>query len=241
MAQATQTFNWAILAVPVLLALIPGLLFFAGYRLSCKGGSFAFAGKPLYWLAGQGVTLTLAALLFVLRGTFIPDMVVVQLPLIFTVCYLLLACALRSSFLLSIAIATPGLWLAGALSWQTFSGAKEVMFTLPYEPVWYLLAAVILFVLKYRPKLQEFWDGAEEVLVTMSGSYLMGGLWLLALGQKTLLVSLGVKPITWAFLLLAVSAALLWCARLMRDAILTACSVVGLLASLYILISRYPW
>ncbi len=240
MAQATQTFNWAILAVPVLLALIPGILFFAGYRLSAKE-RLSFAGKPFYWLGGHGVTLVLASLLFVLRGSFVPDMVVTQLPFIFTVCYLILACVLRSSFILSIAIATPGLWVFSVLSWQAFSGAKETIFKLPMEPFWYLLAAVLLFILKYRPKLQNFWDGLEGVLATMSGSYLMGGLWLLALGQPSLLASTGLAPYMWAVALLAVSAALLWCARLMSDTILTVCSLVGLMAGLYTFVTRYPW
>ena len=240
MEQATQTFNWAILAIPALLILIPAGFFYAGCRLSAQE-RFSRAGKPLSWLGGQGITLVLASLLFVLRGAFVPDMVVTQLPLILTVCYFLLACAFRSSFILSIAIATPGLWLFCSQSWQAFSGAKEMLFKLPQDPFWYLLAAVLLFCLRNRPKLKEFWNGLEEVLTTMSGSYFMGGLWLLALGQQSLLAGIGLAPYVWAVVLLAAAAFLLWCARLMQDAILTGCSMVGLVAGLYTFVSRYPW
>ena len=240
MEQATQTFSPAILAIPALLVLVPVFFFFAGCRLSAKE-RFAFAGKPLYWLGGQGITLALATLLYVLRGVCVPDMVVTQLPLIFTLVYLFLACILRSSFILSMAIATPGLWLFCTRVWMSFSGAKETIFKLPQDPFWYLLAAAVLFGLKYRPRFQSIWDGLEEVAATMSGGYLMGGLWLLALGQQTLLAGIGLAPHIWAVALLAVSAILIWCARLMNDAILAGCSLVGLLAGLYAFIAKYPW
>ena len=150
MEQATQTFNWAILAIPALLILIPAGFFYAGCRLSAQE-RFSRAGKPLYWLGGQGITLVLATLLFVLRGAFVPDMVVTQLPLILTVCYFLLACAFRSSFLLSIAIATPGLWLFCSLSWQAFSGAKEMLFKLP-QPLWMLISSFKNYLINMRQK-----------------------------------------------------------------------------------------
>jgi hypothetical protein len=77
--------------------------------------------------------------------------------------------------------------------------------------------------------------------VVISGSYLMGGLWLLAFGQPSLLSALGLAQHTWAVLLLLVSAFLLWCARYLRDPLFAVCSVCGLSAGVYAVVVFYSW
>ena len=240
MEQTAQTFNWALLAIPVLLALIPGALFYSGYRAS-SGERLSFVGKPCYWLGVHGITLVLASLLYLLRGTCVPEAVVVQLPLLFVLLYLVLAIVLRSSCFLSIAIATPGLWMFCVQCWLAFSGGKDLYFNLPLEAFWYLLAALVLFALRYRPQFQRLWGEADGMMVTLSCSYLMGGLWLLALGQPSLLAVLKLEPFVWAIALLAVSAVLLWCSRIMRESLLAASSLVGFAAGVYTFVTRYPW
>lgn len=240
MENTAQTFSWALLAIPVLFALIPASLFYSGYRASSEE-RFSFVGKPCYWLGVHGITLTLVSLLYILRGTCVPEAVAVQLPLLFVLLYLILALALRSSFFLSIAIATPGLWLFCVQCWLAFSGAKDLYFNLPLEPFWYLLAAFVLFAVRYRIQFQRLWGEADGLMVTLSGSYLLGGLWLLALGQPSLLAALKFEPYVWAVVLLAASAVLLWCSRIMRESLLSASSLIGFSAGVYTFVTRYPW
>ena len=190
MEQTAQSFNWAALAIPVLLALIPGFLFYMGYRFSRKYVA-SFAGKSLYWLGGHGVTLVIVTALVLLRGALLPDMVVTQLPLLITVAYLVVGLVIRSPFIFSLGLATPGLWLFVQKIWEAFSGTPVALFQLPHDPFWYLLGAAVVFGLKYLQKPREFWEGAEASLVVVSGSYLMGTFWLLALGQASLLGSIG--------------------------------------------------
>lgn len=240
-AQTTvQAFNAMLLIIPVLLAAVPGFLFYSGYRLSAKE-KYAFTSNSLFWLGGHGVTLVLATLFTLTRGSLLPDMVVLQLPLVLTVCYLAAAVATRSSLVLSIALATPGIWLFCIKCWQAFSGSTEMLYSLPQDPFWYLLAAAVLFGLKYKAQMQRIWDTAEAVLIPVSGGYLIGGLWLLALGQQSLLAVLGVPPYGWAIILLAAASLLLWCANLMRDAVFAGCGLLGLMAGVYTFVTRYPW
>jgi hypothetical protein len=240
MEQATQMYNWAALAIPVLLALIPAFLFYTGYRFS-RSDSSSFAGKSFYWLGGHGVTLVIVTALTLLRGVCIPDMVVTQLPLIVTVAYLVAGFAFRSSFLFSLGLATPGLWMFLMKSWEAFSGNKEMLYVLPLDPFWYLLAAAVIFALQYLKRPKEFWEEAESSLVVISGSYLMGAFWLLALAQGGLLSGVGVNRHIWSLALLAVSAFLLWCANHLRDPLFAGCSVIGISAGAYTFISYYPW
>ncbi|MDR0826789.1 MAG: hypothetical protein LBN33_02775, partial [Desulfovibrio sp.] len=106
MEQATQTFNRILLLIPLLLSLIPVLLFYAGYRAS-RTESCTFAGKSLYWLGGHGVTIVLVALLTVLRGAGLPGTMIIQLPFIITALYLCFGLALNRPFLFSLGLATP--------------------------------------------------------------------------------------------------------------------------------------
>lgn len=239
MEQAAQNLNWAALAIPLLLCLVPGLLFYTGRKFSRRYPD-SFAGKSLYWLGGHGITLVLVTALTLFRGP-VPDMVVTQLPLIVTVFYLVAGFVIRSPFLFSLGLATPGLWMFLVKSWQAFSGTAESLYRLPQEPFWYLLAAAVIFALRYLQKPREFWEEAEASLVIVSGSYLMGAFWLLALGQPSLLTSVGIAQWVWAVALAAVAAFLLWCARFLRDPLFAACSVIGLSAGVYTFISYYPW
>ena len=240
MEQAALTVNWAILAIPTLLALIPAFLFYTGARFSHNRLS-SFAGKSFHWLGGHGVTLVIVTALTLLRGAFIPDMVVTQLPLIVTVVYLVLGFSFRTSFLFSLGLATPGLWMFCTKSWESFSGAKETLYSLPQDPFWYLLAAAVIFALQYLSRPKEFWAESETSLVVISGSYLMGGFWLLALAHGGLLNNIGVAQHVWSLVLLAVSAFLLWCANFLRDPLFAACSVIGISAGVYTFIAYYPW
>lgn len=239
MEQTAQTFNWATLLVPLLLALIPVLLFHSGRRFA-RNHPDSFAGKSLYWLGGHGVTLVLVTAITLLRGP-VPDMVVTQLPLIVTALYLVSGFTLRSPFIFSLGLATPGLWMFVIQAWKAFSESEAVLYKLPQEPFWYLLAAAVIFGLRYLQKPREFWTEAEASLVIVSCGYLMGGLWLLALGQPSLLGSIGLAQYLWAVALLILSAFLLWCARYLRDPLFAACSVIGLSAGIYTFISHYPW
>lgn len=224
----------------VLVALVPVFLFYAGYRFSRKYVS-SFAGKSLYWLGGHGVTLVIVTALTLLRGAVIPDWAVLQLPLIITVLYLVLGFGLRSPYLFSLGLATPGLWMFCMKSWQSLSGAETVLYNLPQDPFWYLLAAAVVFGLQYFTKPKDFWEEAEASLVVISGSYLMGSFWLLALGQQGMLTSLGLAQYIWALALLAVSAFLLWCSNNLRDPLFAACSIIGISAGVYTCISSFPW
>ena len=240
MEQTAQTFNWTFLVIPALLTLVPVSLFVGGYRVSRRYVS-SFAGKTLYWLGGHGVTLVIVAALTAMQGVFVPDMVVTQLPLLLSVAYLLLGLVLRSSYFFSLGLATPGLWMFCVKSWEAFSGIKGTIYLLPQDPFWYLLAAAIIFGLQYLSKPRLFWEEAEASLVTISGSYLMGGIWLLALGQKSLLDGIGLPQYIWAAVLFATAAFLLWCARYLRDPLFAACSVIGLAAGVYTFIIYFPW
>lgn len=240
MEQAAQTFNWAALAIPVLLALIPGFLFYMGYRFSRRHVS-SFAGKSLYWLGGHGVTLVIVTALTLLRGAYLEDWIVAQLPLIITVVYLVLGFGLKSPFIFSLGLATPGLWMFLVKSWGAFSGNTESLYSLPQDPFWYLLAAAVIFAMQYIAKPKDFWEEAGASLVVISGSYLMGGFWLLALAQPGLLSSIGIAQYLWAIALLAVSGFLLWCASHLRDPLFAACSTIGAAAGVYTFISYYPW
>jgi hypothetical protein len=239
MEQAAQTFNWAALAIPLLLCFVPGLLFYTGRKFSRRYPD-SFAGKSFHWLGGHGVTLVLVTALTLMRGP-VPDMVVTQLPLIVTAVYLVAGFIIRSPFLFSLGLATPGLWVFVIKSWQAFSGATESLYSLPQDPFWYLLAAAVIFCLQYLQKPKEFWDEAEASLAIVSGSYLMGAFWLLALGQASLFSSVGIAQWIWAVLLTAVSSFLLWCARYLRDPLFAACAIIGLSAGVYTFISHYPW
>lgn len=240
MEQAAASFNWTILVLPILLSLVPLALFAGGYRASRLCAS-SFAGKSLYWLGGHGVTLVIVALLTALRGVFVPDMVVTQLPMLLTVLYLLLGFFLRSPFLFSLGLATPGLWLFLVKCWEAFSSTKAELYILPQEPFWYLLAAVVIFCLQHISKPREFWEASESLLVTISGSYLMGCFWLLALGQPSLITGIGIAQYMWACLLMLLAGFLLWCARNLRDPLFAVCSGIGLAAGLYTFIAHYPW
>jgi len=240
MEQAAQTFTKAVLAIPALLALIPILLFIGGYQLSRKQ-SYSFAGKSMYWLGGHGITLVIVSMLVVLRDSVVPAGILFHLPLLITVIYLFTGVVFRSAFLFSLGLATPGLWLFFIKGWEAFTGSKVELFHLPHEPFWYLLAAVIIFGLQYLSKPREFWEEAEASLVVISGSYLMGGLWLLALGEKSLLSGIGIAQYLWAVLLVAVSAFFLWCGKYLKDPLFVACSIIGIAAGVYTFISYYPW
>ncbi len=238
--QVAQAFNWTLLLLPALFSLVPVALFAGGYRISRKYMP-SFAGKSLYWLGGHGVTLVLAATLTALRGSYVPDMIVTQLPLLLTVLYLLLGLVVRSPFLFSLGLATPGLWLFFVESWEAFSGSAALLYTLPREPFWCLLAAIVIFNLRHLPKPRQFWEDCEAFLVTISASYFMGGLWLLALGQPSLLGKLGPSQFIWAAALMLVAAFLLWCGRYLRDPLFAVCSGIGLIAGGYAFITHYPW
>lgn len=238
-AQAAQSVDFAVFAIPVLLALIPGFLFYLGYRFSRRYPS-SFAGKSLNWLGGHGVTLVVVTALTLMRGTVVPDWVVGQLPLIITVAYLVFGFGLRSPYLFSLGLATPGLWMFCMKSWQAFSGAETVLYDLPQDPFWYLLAAAVIFGLQYFSRPKEFWEEAEASLVVISGSYFMGSLWLLALGQETMLSGLGLSQALWAAGLFFVSAFLLWCANNLKDPLFAACSIIGLSAGVFTFIAHFP-
>mgnify|MGYP003623307215 CR=1 FL=1 len=240
MEQAAQTFSTAMLAIPALLTLIPILLLIGGYQLSRKQ-MLSFAGKSMYWLAGHGVTLVLVSVLVVLRGLGFPDWVIYHLPLLITALYLFMGVVFRSAFIFSLGLATPGLWLFIVKGWEAFTGEKVALFHLPQEPFWYLLAAVVIFGLQYLSKPRDFWEDAEASLLVISCSYLMGGLWLLSLGQQSLLSGIGIAQYIWAILLVAVSAFFLWCGKYLKDPLFVACSVIGVAAGVYTFISFYPW
>lgn len=226
-----QTFNWATLAIPALLALIPALLFYTGYKFS-RHDSSSFAGKSFYWLGGHGVTLVVVTAVTLL-GQFLPGYVVARLPLIITVLYLVCGFIRRSPFFFSLGLATPGLWVFFIKIWEAFSSTTVGLYNLPQDPFWYVLAAVVIFALQYLRTPRKFWEETESSLVVISGSYLMGALWLLALGQPGLLDGLGLTPRLWSVALLAVSAFQLWCANHLRDPLFAVCSIIGLCAGVY--------
>jgi len=240
MEQAAQTFNQTTFAIPVLLALIPLLLLIGGYRLSRKH-LLPFAGKAFYWLAGHGVTLVIVVALTLMRGTYIPDQAILHLPLFFTTLYIFLGIVFRSAFVFSLGLATPGLWMFITKGLEAFSGTTIAVHLLPQDPFWYFLAALVIFGLQYLSKPREFWEEAETALVTISGSYLMGALWLLGIGQASLLSSVGVPQYLWAVALMLVGGFLLWCAKYLRDPLFAGCSVIGFAAGVYAFISYYPW
>lgn len=241
MEQAVQTFNWTVLVLPVLLALVPTALFAGGYRLS-RGDVASPAGKALSWLGWHGVTLVLVAVFTVLRKTFIPDMIVTQLPLLVTVGYLIIGRVFRSPFFFSLGLATPGLWMFLLRLWAAFSGAREMSYVLPEEPFWYLLASVIIFAFLQSPVCSRiFRDDCGAWLVAISGGYLMGGLWLLALGQPSLLSAIGLTLHIWAVILMLVSVFFLWCSQYLRDPLFAVCSGIGFAAGLYSFVAQYPW
>lgn len=241
MEQAAQAFHWAALVFPALLILVPLVFFVGGYQLS-RRESVPIAGRAFYWLGWHGVTLVVVALLTALRGQYVPDMVVTQLPLLVSVFYLIAGRIALSPFFVAVGLATPGLWVFLSKAWGAFSGAGETLYLLPHDPFWLLLAAAIIFGLLYysgTPKV--FWEDCGPWFVVISGGYLMGGLWLLALGQPSLLAALGLTQHVWAALLIAASAFLLWCARYLRDPLFAACGVCGLFAGVYTLVVFYPW
>lgn len=240
MEQTAESFDFAVFAIPVLLALIPGFLFYAGYRFSRKDVA-SFAGKSLYWLGGHGITLVVATALTLLRGTLVPDWCVPQLPLIITVAYLVFGFGLRSPYLFSLGLATPGLWLFCMKSWQAFSGSTDMLYKLPEDPFWYLLAAAVIFGMQYFSRPKDFWEEAAASLVVISGSYLIGSMWLLALGQGGMLAAMGLAQHIWAAGLVLVSGFLLWCANNLRDPLFAVCGVIGLSAGVFAFISHYPW
>jgi len=241
MEQTAQTFTWTVLAVPILLTVVPLAFFVSGYQLSRKD-TVPIAGKAFYWLGWHGVTLVVVALLTALSGTYVPGMVVTQLPLLVSVFYLIAGRAIRSPFVVALGLATPGLWVFLTRAWGAFSGSEGSFYLLPQDPFWFLLAAAIIFGLQYYAgKPRDFWEDCGPWFVVISGSYLMGGLWLLALGQPSLLSALGLAQHTWAMLLLVVSVFLLWCARYLRDPLFAVCSVCGLSAGVYSFVVFYPW
>jgi hypothetical protein len=241
MEQAAQIFTWTVLVLPAILTLVPLAFFAGGYQISRKD-TVSVAGRIFYWLGWHGVTLVMVALLTVLRGKYIPDMVVTQLPLLMSVVYLIAGRAVRSPFFAALGLATPGLWVFLTKVWQAFSGAKESLYMLPQEPFWFLLAAAIIFGLLYYPgRPGDFWEDCGPWFATISGCYLMGGLWLLALGQPSLLAVIGVGQHVWAVLLIAISVFLFWCARYMRDPLFMICGVCGFSAGLYAFMVYYPW
>lgn len=240
MEQAAQTFNQATFAISALLALIPLILFIAGYRLT-RNNLLSFAGKALYWLAGHGVTLVIVVTLTLLRGATIPNQAILHLPLAFTLLYLLIGVIFRSPYFFSLGLAMPGLWMFVLKGAEAFTATKLDMFLLPQDPFWYALAALVIFGMQYLSKPRDFWEEAETYLATISGSYLMGAFWLLALGQASLLSSIGVPQYLWAAALVCLGAFLLWCAKYLRDPLFAGCSAIGLAAGVYAFISYYPW
>lgn len=240
METTAQSFSYMALILPLLLTPAPAAFFYMGRSFSRKDPG-SFTGRTLYWLGGHGITLVLVALLTSLRGAGVPDMVVTQLPLLITLVYIVAGFLLRSPFIFSLGLATPGLWLFFTSCWEAFSGAESALYVLPREPFWYLLAAVIIFCLQYLRRPKELWEASQTTLMVLSGSYLMGAFWLLALGRKSLLGTIGLPQYYWSIGLLAVSGALLWCARHLRDPLLGTSSAIGLSAGVYCFISFFPW
>ncbi|MDL2266947.1 hypothetical protein LJC46_03045 [Desulfovibrio sp. OttesenSCG-928-G15] len=233
-------FNWALLTIPLLFALAPGFLFYAGHQAARRDG-YSFTVHSLRWLGAHCVTIVIVALLTVLHGHYVPGMIVTQLPLLLTGLYLAVGLLRSSAFIFSLGLATPGLWMFLQKSWEAFSGNTEAFYILPQEPFWYLLAAGVIYFLQYAKKPHELWDSVQASLITISGSYLMGGFWLLALGQPSLFATIGMPQYFWAVVLFFLAAFLLWCARFLHDAIFATCSVIGLAAGVYAFISYYPW
>jgi hypothetical protein len=240
MEQAAQTFNWASLALPALLAFIPIFLLIAGFRMS-RHNRLSLTGRSMYWLAAHAVTLVLVTALVMLRGNYLPAGLIAQLPLIFSVLYLFLGIVFRSPFFFSLGLATPGLWLLLVKAWEAFAGAKLDLFLLPQDPFWYLLAGLLIYGLQYLTKPREFWEEAQSALLSISAGYVLGGLWLLALGQASLLSGIGLTQYLWAAVLAAVAAFFLWCGKYLRDPLFIGCSLIGLAAGVYTFISHFPW
>ncbi|MDR2801181.1 MAG: hypothetical protein LBB52_07980 [Desulfovibrio sp.] len=240
MEEATQSFNKVLLLIPALLALIPALLFYAGHRISRTDPS-PLAGKSLYWLGGHGITLALVALLTVMSGSVIPDTLIARLPLVITVLYLCFGLALKLPAVFSLGLATPLLWFLLIRAGEAFFVTKYDLYNLPEEPFWYMLAALIVYGMRCLKKPAGFWENAEYSLVLISGCCLMTAIWLMAVGQPSLLSALNLPRHVWALALTLLSAGLLWCARHMSDALFGLCSLIGFASGAYTFISSYPW
>ena len=241
MEQAIQAFNWAVLVLPAMLTVVPLVFFVGGYQLSRKD-TVAIAGKAFYWMGWHGVTLVVVALLTVLRGEYVPDTLVTQLPLLVSAIYLLAGRVARSSFFVALGLATPGLWLLLIKVLEVFFGIGEGIYLLPQDPFWLLLFAAVIFgLLHYPGQPKDFWEDCGPWFAVISGGYLMGGLCLLALGQSSLLSILDLAQHVWAALLVVLSAFLLWCARYLRDPLFAVCSICGFAAGVYTFVLYYPW
>lgn len=240
MEQVEQSLSWSVYILPVLLTAIPLLLFYAGHIVSRKEDS-PFVSITLHWYGVHGITVVVAATLTLLGGVLVPAGLVPHLPLMAAVSYVLLGFLARSPFLFSVGLATPGLWMFLMKAWESVSGEWQTLYMLPQEPFWYLLGAVLIFNMKRLSTPKRFWENAETALVAVSSGYLVGGFWLLALGQKSLLGSIGLGQWVWAVVLLVISGFLLWCARFLRDPLLAGSGVVGLAGGVYSFLAYYPW
>ncbi|MDR0826771.1 MAG: hypothetical protein LBN33_02685, partial [Desulfovibrio sp.] len=138
-------------------------------------------------------------------------------------------------------LATPPIWFLLTKVCEVFSGAKHIASNLPEEPFWYLLAALVIFGMRYLKKPEAFWEKSEYFLIVISGCCLMIACWLMAIGQPSLLAVIALPRHAWALALLFVSAILLWCAKHMTDTLFGICSLIGVASGIYTFISSYPW
>ncbi len=227
--------------VPVLLFALPLLLCAAGVWLMRRRG-LQLEAHLCFFFAVHSVTLFCATGVYVYRGSFsaIPPGLLTLIPMLLAAVYLAIGALARSSFFWAVGLTTPGLTLIGQKAWAAMSGLAEPFFRIPQDPIWYLLAAVVIFGLRFTPRHKDFWENMEAAHLVASCGYAMIGLWLLAAGQASFLSALGISQPLWAGILMLAAAGAAWCARQLSDLALLGCSGVGFLTGLVSFFMYYP-
>ncbi len=227
--------------VPVMLLLLPLAFLVAGLWCTARN-KFPYAAKASFFFALHGLTLFCSMLVFIFKAklAMLPANILTLTPLFFALAYLAVGAALPSRLIWAVGLTTPGLALICQKSWAALSGVAAPFFLLPTDPIWYILGGAIIFALRYTPRTRAFWEEMEAAHLNAGVGYLFIGLWLLSIGGGGFLSIAGLSLQLWAVFFAAAAAAVAWCATLMRDRSLLACSALGLMASVISFVLYFP-
>jgi hypothetical protein len=221
--------TFASVFLPLLLAVIT-LGFFI---LSSRQPRLSLQRSVCIFLALNALTLACCTAADYLLAQYLPERVLKISPLIMTALYLVVGGLGKIPLVWGVALVTPGLWFCAQSINKFFFNLSFVSAALPQDPAWFLLVAVSLVVLMHVAKMQNFWDALEQPEVTAAFCYGMGGFWLLSLGESTIFALFSLPLYVWVIALFALAAFGLWLAKLLGDAVLSACCGLGIVAGLY--------
>ena len=227
-APGVEIFSMGIL-LPFFLTLVTLAIFIAGLRQS----RLLARRSVLLFLALNSFTLTACLGADYHLIGHLPGWLLSVTPLCFTILYLIIGGGAKKPLVWGAGLATPGLWFFAQRLDELYFHVSRFTLPLPQDPAWFLLIGAALFVLMHVARIQKFWDAMEQPELIASFCYAMAGLWLLSLGEASVLGMFTLPVYAWAAILLALAGIGLWVARLLGDLALAICCGLGVIGVLY--------